>query len=202
MLFRSALGIKRSRNGKGERYTVGGEVLTRAGNVSFGGSSSGVYPTTDGYVAIAAGTSDLIWRRFCKIIARPELTTDPEYATVPARRDRRDAVAAIIAGWTSGRPKADVVKALSEAGVPAAAVNNIDETVADPQVRSRNMFVEWDHPAYGPLTITGTPLKLSETPGRIDRLAPLPGEHNEEIFVGLLGHSQDELARWKADDVI
>ena len=186
----------------GERFTVGGEVLTRAGNVSFGGSSSGVYPTADGHVAIAAGTSDPIWRRFCKIIGRPELTADPEYATVAARRDRRDAVAAIIAAWTRERPKSSVVKALSEAGVPAAAVNNIDETVADPQVRSRNMFVQWDHPTYGPLTLTGTPLKLSETPGRIDRLAPLPGEHNEEIFVDLLGHSKDELTQWQTDDVI
>jgi len=186
----------------GERYTVGGEVLTRAGNVSFGGSSSGVYPTTDGYVAIAAGTSDAIWRRFCKVIGRPELTTDPDFATVPVRRDRRDAVAAIIAAWTSQRPKVEVVKALAETGVPAAAVNNIDETVSDPQVRARNMFIEYDHPMYGPLKLTGTPLKLSETPGRIERLAPLPGEHNEEIFVGLLGHSKEELARWQADDVI
>jgi len=80
----------------GERYTIGGELLTRAGNVSFGGSSSGVYPTTDGHVAISAGTSNLVWRRFCPIIGRPELTTDPEFATVPARRDRRDRVAAII----------------------------------------------------------------------------------------------------------
>src|SRR5438067_13410309 len=71
----------------GERYTIGGELLTRAGNVSFGGSSSGVYPTTDGHVAIAAGTSDAAWRRFCKLIGRPELTTHPEFATVPARPD-------------------------------------------------------------------------------------------------------------------
>jgi crotonobetainyl-CoA:carnitine CoA-transferase CaiB-like acyl-CoA transferase len=55
---------------------------------------------------------------------------------------------------------------------------------------------------YGPIKITGTPLKLSETPGRIESLAPLPGEHNEEIFGGLLGHTQDELARWKAEGVI
>src|SRR5829696_3609770 len=80
----------------GERYTVGGELLTRAGNVSFGGSSSGVYPTLDGHVAIAAGTSDQVWRRFCKLIERPDLTADPKFATVPARRDRRDEVAAII----------------------------------------------------------------------------------------------------------
>jgi crotonobetainyl-CoA:carnitine CoA-transferase CaiB-like acyl-CoA transferase len=186
----------------GERYTIGGELLSRAGNVSFGGSSSGVYPTTDGHVAIAAGTSDLVWRRFCKVIARPELASDPAYATVPARRDRRDEVAAIIQGWTRMRPKSEVVTALSEAGVPAARVNNIAETVTDPQVEAREMFVERDHPMYGPLKITGTPLKLSETPGRIESLAPLPGEHNDEIFGGLLGHTHDELARWKAEGVI
>src|SRR4029077_12578760 len=70
----------------GERYTVGGELLTRAGNVSFGGSSSGVYPTTDGHVAIAAGASDAVWRRFCEIIGRADLTSDPHFATAAAPR--------------------------------------------------------------------------------------------------------------------
>lgn len=186
----------------GERYTIGGEVLTRAGNVAWGGSASGVYSTTDGYVAIAAATSDLIWRRFCRVIGREELASDPEYAAVPARRDRRDAVVGVIQAWTRERTKSDVVSALSGAGVPAAPVNNIAETVADPQVQARSMFVERQHPTYGPLTITGTALKLSETPGRIERLAPLPGEHNEEIFVGELGHSQEELARWRAEGVV
>ena len=186
----------------GERYTVGGEVLTRAGNVAWGGSASGVYPTTDGHVAIAAATSDAVWRRFAKLVDRPELATDPEFATVPARRDHRDDVVAIIRTWTETRSKADVVRALSEAGVPAAPVNNIAETVADPQVQAREMFVEREHPLYGTVKITGTPLKLSETPGRIDRLAPLPGEHNEEIFVDLLGHSKEEVARWKDEGVI
>ena len=72
----------------------------------------------------------------------------------------------------------------------------------DPQVQAREMFVEVDHPVYGPLKTTGTPLKLSETPGRIRWLAPQPGEHNEEVFVGLLGHAPDDLARWRADGVI
>jgi crotonobetainyl-CoA:carnitine CoA-transferase CaiB-like acyl-CoA transferase len=74
--------------------------------------------------------------------------------------------------------------------------------VADPQVRAREMLVTLEDPAFGPLTVTGTPLKLSETPGRVDRLAPRPGEHNEEVFVGLLGCSRDELARDQADGVI
>ena len=186
----------------GERYTVGGEVLTRAGNVSFGGSSSGVYPTSDGHVAIAAGASDAVWRRFCEIIGRGDLTRDPGFATAAARRDRRDQIAAIIQGWTSQRPKTEVVRTLASAGVPAAPVNNVAEMVADPQVRARQMFVELDHPTYGPLKTTGTPLKLSETPGRVRWLAPMPGEHNEEVFVGLLGHSRDDLARWRAEGVI
>ncbi len=186
----------------GERYTVGGEVLTRAGNVSFGGSSSGVYPTTDGHVAIAAGASNAVWRRFCEVIGRDDLTRDPGFATAPARRDRRDEVAAIIAGWTGRRTKAEVVAALAGAGVPAAPVNDVTEMVADPQVQAREMFVELEHPAYGPLKTTGTPLKLSVTPGRVRWLAPMPGEHNEAVFVDLLGHSRDDLARWQAEGVI
>ena len=119
----------------GERYTVGGELLTRAGNVSFGGSSSGVYPTTDGHVAIAAGASDAVWRRFCEIIGRSDLTRDAGFATAAARRDRRDQVAAIIQGWTSARSKAEVVKTLATGGVPAAPVQR-REMIGDPQVQA------------------------------------------------------------------
>lgn len=186
----------------GERYTVGGEILTRAGNVSFSGSSSGVYPTTDGHVAIAAGASDAVWRRFCEIIGRADLTRDPNFQTAAARRDRRDEIAAIIQGWTGERSKAEVVRTLANAGVPAAPVNSVAEMVADPQVQARGMFVELDHPVYGRLKTTGTPLKLSETPGRVRWLAPSPGEHNEDVFVGLLGYSRDDLARWREEGVI
>ena len=186
----------------GERYTVGGEVLTRAGNVSFAGSATGIYPAADGHVAVAASASNAIWARFCAVIGREDLTRDPGFATAAARRDRRDEIAAIIQGWTATRRKAEIVSVLSEAGVPAAPVNNVAEMVADPQVRAREMFVEREHPVYGPLLTTGTPLKLSETPGRVRWLAPMPGEHNEEVFVGLLGHTKDDLARWRADGVI
>src|SRR5437773_7663051 len=186
----------------GERYTVGGEILTRAGNVSFAGSATGIYPATNGHVAVAAAASNAVWGRFCTIIGREDLTKDPRFATAPARRDRRDEIAAIIAGWTGTRTKVDVVRILSTAGVPAAPVNNVDEMVADPQVQAREMFVERDHPVFGRVKITGTPLKMSETPGRVRSLAPMPGEHNEDVFVGMLGHSRAELARWRAEGVI
>ena len=131
-----------------------------------------------------------------------ELAQDPQYATTAARRRRRDEIAALIQSWTGARTKADVVSALTSAGVPAAPVNNVAEMVADPQVQVPEMFVELQHSTYGPVKITGTPLKLSETPGRVERLAPLPGERNEAIFVGLLGHSPNELARWREAGVV
>jgi CoA:oxalate CoA-transferase len=186
----------------GERYTVGGEILTRKGNISFAGSSSGVYPTTDGHVAIAAGSSDLVWRRFCQIIAKPELADDPKFATTAARRANQTETAAIIQGWTGARTKAEVVNTLAEGGVPAAPVNNVAEMVTDPQIQAREMFVELEHPIYGPVKITGTPLKLSETPGRVERLAPMPGEHNEDVFVGMLGYTKEDLERWQNEGVV
>jgi CoA:oxalate CoA-transferase len=186
----------------GERYTVGGEILTRSGNIAVTGSSTGVYTTSDGHVAVSAGASDAVWRRFCQIIDREDLTRDPAFATASARRDRRDEIGAIIQAWTSKRPKAEVVSILATAGVPAAPVNNMAEMVADPQVQAREMFVEHDDPTYGRLKLTGSPLKMSRTPGRVRSLAPRPGEHNEDIFVGLLGHSREDLARWQADGVV
>src|SRR5580765_320778 len=186
----------------GERYTVGGEILTRAGNVSFAGSATGIYPAADGHVAVAASASNAIWARFCAVIGRDELTRDPGFATAAARRDRRDQIAAIIQAWTGPRPKAEIVRVLATAGIPAAPVNNVAEMVADPQVQAREMFVAREHPVYGRLLTTGTPLKLSETPGRIKWLAPNPGDHNKEVFVDLLGHSLDELAQWKAEGVV
>ena len=100
----------------GERYTVGGELLTRAGNVSFGGSSSGVYPTTDGHVAIAAGASNAVWAPVLRrSSAAATSSRDPRFATAAARRDRRDEIAAIIQGWTGARSKAEVVRILDAA---------------------------------------------------------------------------------------
>ena len=186
----------------GERYTVGGEVLTRAGNVSFGGSSSGIYRTMDGYVAIAAGSSELVWRRFCHTIGKPELLQDARFATTAARRDHRDETVAIIQSWTGERTKKAVVDTLSAAGVPAAPVNNVAEMVADPQVNARQMFVELEHPTYGPVKITGTPLKMSETPGQVMHLAPLPGAHNEAIYIDLLGVAREEFTRLQEEGII
>ncbi len=189
----------RQRTGKGQRIDL---ALLDSLLVALAGSATGIYATTDGHVAIAAAASNAVWARFCAVIGRDDLTRAPEFATAAARRDRRDEIATIIQQWTGARAKAEVVHTLATAGIPAAPVNNVAEMVADPQVQAREMFVELDHPVYGPLKTTGTPLKLSETPGRVRWLAPMPGQDNQEVFVHLLGHSPDDLERWRAEGVI
>ena len=169
----------------GERYTVGGELLTRAGNVSFGGSSSGVYPTTDGHVAIAAGASNAVWTPLLRD-HRPR----PTSRAIPASpRPRRGATAATRSPASSRGGRARAPRPRWSARWRRGASRRRPSTTWPrwspiPQVQAREMFVEVDHPIYGPLKTTGTPLKLSETPGRIRWLAPQPGEHNEEVFVG------------------
>ena len=170
----------------GERYTVGGEILTRAGNVSFAGSATGIYrdrPTATWPIAAAA--SNAIWARFCAVIGRDELTRDPEFATAAARRDRRDEIAAIIQALD--RPRGPRRRWCAPSRRPASRPRRSTtwpRWSPIPRCRRARCSCERDHPVYGPLTTTGTPLKLSETPGRVRWLAPMPGEHNEEVFIG------------------
>ena len=125
----------------GERYTVGGELLTRAATSrSAGPARASTRPRWP------RGHRGRGQRRGVAPILRDHRPGRPQrdsrFATAAARRDRRDQVAGIIQGWTGQRAKAEVVRILSSGGVPAAPVNNVAEMVADPQVQAREMFVE------------------------------------------------------------
>jgi CoA:oxalate CoA-transferase len=89
--------------------------------------------------------------------------------------------------------RGEAVDFLVGAGVPAAPVYDVDEVVRDPQLKVREMFVDVDHPRAGRVRVPNFPVKFSRTPGRVSRAAPLLGEHNEEILVGVLGMSQEEV---------
>jgi len=89
--------------------------------------------------------------------------------------------------------RGEAVDFLVGAGVPAAPVYDVDEVVTDPQLEAREMFVDVDHPRAGRVRVPNFPVKFSCTPGRVSRAAPLLGEHNEEILVGVLGMSREEV---------
>jgi formyl-CoA transferase len=90
---------------------------------------------------------------------------------------------------------------LLEAGIPAGPIYNYKEVFEDPHTLAREMMVEMDHPVEGTVKGLGIPVKLSETPGKIQRAAPLLGEHTEEALIGL-GYSREEIADLRERKVI
>jgi len=88
------------------------------------------------------------------------------------------------------------------AGVPCAAVRGLDEVLADPQLAAREMIQAVRHPAAGPLKVLGVPIKLSDTPGAVDRPPPRLGEHTAAVLQQVLGVSAQEIAELRAGGVL
>jgi formyl-CoA transferase len=118
------------------------------------------------------------------------------------RLERADEIDAAITAWTSRRSKQEAMEVLGAAGVPAGAVLTMAEVAADPNVRSREMVVDLDHPRRGPVKVLGSPVKLSDSPPSITTPPMVLGEHTEEILRDMLGLGTEELAALAADGVI
>ncbi len=163
----------------------------------------GVYPTANGYVAICAPTEAFATSLF-GAIGRADLSEDKRFRTRDARVQNVVEVDRIVAEFTSVRSTAEIVATLARAGVPAAEVRNPADAVRDPQVVARGETVLLQHSGapnvnvYGP----GIPIAFSESASDSDQPPPGIGEHNHEIYGGLLGYTQNELNDLQATGVI
>lgn len=169
------------------------------------GHPSGVvcdlYRARDGYVYIIA-SAESHWERFCRILGREELISDPRTATIPARVENRRLVDEIVGAWVKDKTVDEVVTTLDEAGLVVMPILNFDQIIRNEHIREREMVAEVEHPVFGRLPIYGVGPKLSLTPGRVRAAAPLVGQHNGEIYGGLLGLSREELGRMQQEGII
>ena len=133
-----------------------------------------VYHTADGAIGIAVG-SEKLWAAFCAAIERPELARHPDYETNAGRIRKRAALGPVLESAFRERSTAEWHARLQAAGIPASPVRNFGDVVNDPQSAVRNMFPALEHPTAGLHRVTGTPVKLSETPGAPGHPAPLTG---------------------------
>jgi len=159
------------------------------------------FEAKDGWIMVMV-ISNPIWRRFLKAIKREDLAQDPRFIDDMARYENRDVLNSIVGEWVSQRTVNEAVNLLEEARIPCGKVNNIADIIDDPHIRAREMLVEVDFPGVGLVPLSGVVPKLSETPGKIERRAPLIGEHNDEIYRGLLGFKKEELEKLKKEGVI
>jgi crotonobetainyl-CoA:carnitine CoA-transferase CaiB-like acyl-CoA transferase len=182
-------------------YKVYGEIRRQVGNRGFH-SYLGCFEAKDGWVFVS-GTTNPIWRRLARAIGREDLANDPRFdKNDMVRFDNADLIDQVIKEWVAQRTVAEVIGVLQVARVPCGIVNTIDKLEDDPQVVAREMIVNIDYPGLGNLPLPGLPIKLSLTPGTIRSRAPKVGEHNKEIYCGLLGFSQKELKKLREEDTI
>jgi crotonobetainyl-CoA:carnitine CoA-transferase CaiB-like acyl-CoA transferase len=142
------------------------------------------FPASDGFVNIAV-TNLKQWTNFCSVLGFSQLATDPRFETMSARLANYELLKPIMYRAVSALTRAEVIRKMSEAGIPAGPVNTVGEIMEDPQVDAREMVVRLTHPEYGPLRVLGIPIKLSDTPGSVDTAPPRFGEHNNEILASL-----------------
>lgn len=141
------------------------------------------------------------WKHLLRVIGREDLLEEPRFETPESRYEHREEVDAIISAWTTQRDKIEAMEELGRAGVPAGATLSTADLAADPYLRKRGMFVEIDHPVTGPLTMVGSPFKMSASSVPI-LPAPLLGEHNDLVYKEMLKISDDELERLRQAGVI
>ena len=164
------------------RWLIAGEVAPQAGNDHPTSIPTGVFPTADGHINIAA-SGEVLWRRLCRALGLDDLLADPDYADNERRSRNRKALNARIAAVTPSRASAEWIAALNEAGVPCGPINTIDATFADPQVRALGMARPMAHPVLGETRVVGQAINLTRTPQPPShRPTPELGEHTDEIL--------------------
>jgi len=183
-------------------HAANGTVPTRDANHDPVAVPHGVYPSQgdDRWIALSVWSDDE-WARLRGVIGDPAWAREAALDTADGRRAREAELDTRIAQWTRARTREEAVSALRERGLSAAPVESVGELFEDPQLAHRGVWRRAPHAGLGEVGLMAPPFVLSETQARADRAGPMLGEHNEEVFKGLLGLGADEYASLAADGV-
>ncbi|HET6926053.1 MAG TPA: CoA transferase [Hyphomicrobiaceae bacterium] len=182
------------------RWLVAREVPGQAGNDHPTGIPTGVFPTSDGHINIAA-SGQHIFARCCKALDAESLLKDPDFASGEKRSKNRKRLNAALSEFTKRYKSAELVDKLNAAGVPAGPIYSIDQMFADPQVEHLGIATPMEHPTRGKVAIVNQAVALSRTPCVLDRPTPALGAQTEEVL-GELGYTGADIANFRRGKVI
>jgi len=188
---------------QGLNYLTSGEVPGLLGNAHPNIVPYQVFPTADGNIIVAVGNDDQ-FKRYCEFSGVPELINDERFATNKARVQNREALTQILNEVMQQKPSAYWLEELEKNKITCGPINNIDQVFADAQVVARDMRIEMNHPATGgePVSLIGSPSKMSVTEVSYRHAPPMLGQHTEEVLEELLGLDAAECNRLREQGVI
>jgi crotonobetainyl-CoA:carnitine CoA-transferase CaiB-like acyl-CoA transferase len=193
-------------------YAVGDHILSQGkqeyrymeGCFSPNFSPCGAYQGRDGYLAIFART-DVAWARLAELMNQPELAADTRFKTVADRVRNNSEVTRIIEAWLQNYERiSDAAAFLQSWRMLAGPVLSLGQVIdGDPQFKARNMLVEMEHPALGPVKFLKPPLRFKNAPAGFTGPPPLvPGQHNAYVLQDILNLSKEEIDKLIADGVM
>ncbi|MBV9558948.1 MAG: CoA transferase [Bradyrhizobium sp.] len=182
------------------RWLISRDVPGQAGNDHPTGIPTGVFPTSDGQINIAASGKH-IFARFCRALALTHLLDDPRFADGAARSKNRVALNELISEATRLRGSAELIELLNKAGVLCGPINRMDEVFSDPQVQHLGMAAPVQHGALGEIDVVNQAIRLSRTPNRMARATPDKGEHTDEVLKEY-GYDDASIAAFRARKVV
>jgi crotonobetainyl-CoA:carnitine CoA-transferase CaiB-like acyl-CoA transferase len=160
-----------------------------------------VFKAADAYLTIGAA-NDSLWQRCCQALERPDLISDPRFATVAGRVEQRNVLVPLLNEILGTRGADEWLKRLEAAGVPAGRIKTVAEVCESEHLKARNMIVTLPHPKAGKVTTLGVPVKLHGTPGRARTAPPVLGQHTDAILKSVAGLKATAIARLRAEGAI
>jgi crotonobetainyl-CoA:carnitine CoA-transferase CaiB-like acyl-CoA transferase len=178
-------------------YAVEGSVPTRQkGRKRRGGI---LYPCKDGYVCIWIGPH---YQKLVDMLGNPDWSKEEIFIDNQSRQKYMEEFNALVSVWTRELTMKEVDDLSIKFEVPCSPVRSIKDVVGDEQLAFRKYWVELDHPEAGVLKYPGAPYKLSGTPWTINHVAPLLGQHNDNVFCEMLGYSRQDLVKMRQAGII
>ena len=177
--------------------------VPRAANSSGGGQPGAALRCSPGgqndyvYVIIQPQA----WGPLMKLVGRPELIDDPQYANPEARLDKLDDCFAIIEAWTQRHSKWEVMQRLNDLDVPCGPILSTKELIEDEALRNRGMIVDVPHPTRGSFKNVSCPMVLSDSPVEV-KSPPLLGEHTEEILGEVMGYDKEQIEQLRSEGIV
>ena len=182
------------------RWLIAKEVAPQAGNDHPTGIPTGVFPTSDGHINIAASSARL-WERFCDTIQKPEWKEKPEWKTQKGRSTDRKTINATIGEVTKTKSANHWIELFEEAGIPCGPIYTIDQVFADPQVQHLGMARKMQHPELGTEEVVASAINISGYSKDIRLPTPDAGTSTDEVLRAV-GYTDDQLADMRKKGVI